>query len=137
MHKYEEYYAKDGSSDEPVRAYKVDEQHEVSTIGGVRVVGDGYVVARDRAELVDHFPTKDFEELYSTRKPSDNTDDTEDTEIQAGGTNADPVGGEDYDPSDKTQTEVLAYMRQHPEQVDAVKARERAGQSRPKVLEFR
>lgn len=122
--KFKDFFAKDGSSDEPVRAYKVEESHEIGTISGPQTVGDGYVIARDRPELVDHVPTDVFEANYGPRQAA--SGDVESPSV------VEP-GDAGYDPSDKTQTDVLAYLKEHPEQAKFVVEREQDGQNRPKI----
>lgn len=125
MHEHQDYYAKDGSSNEPVRAYKVEEQHEVSTISGQQFVGPGvYVIPRDRPELVDVVPADVFEENYGLREVAGSTPAVAET----------APAETDYDPNDKTVKQVQAYLRQNPDQRDAVLARERQGQNRPEIV---
>lgn len=74
MPEYKEFYAEDGSS---VRAYKVEEPHEVETLTGRTTAYPGeYVVERDRPQYVDVVPGDGFEDGYSENEPS-NVDDTD------------------------------------------------------------
>jgi hypothetical protein len=104
MPQFKEFYAEDGSS---VRAYKVEEPHDVDTLTGRTTASTGeYVIERDRPEVVDVVPAKSFEEGYSENEPKD-TDEDEGAEgtlpdgLKA--EDADDLKGEDVPPAKVTR----------------------------------
>lgn len=127
MHEYKTYYTEDGNS---VRAYAVEEPHEVGTISGRQSVAPGvYVVQRDRPELHDVFPADLFESEHSENEPKDT--DSQDVNDLGEFDTADADG--EYDPSSHTVAEVQEYIRQHPDERDEVLAREREGGNRTTI----
>lgn len=125
---FETYYPKDQDAEQtPVRAAKVDEETEVQTIGGPQTVRSGYAIERDRPGLYDVVDVDTFEESYSTQQGPDEPVNEPVDEPLAPVTDASVNA---YDPGQHTVAEVNAFLSDHPEQRDAVLARERGGQNR-------
>lgn len=122
MPEFKTYKTENGAE---VQAYQVEEAHQVNTIAGPRDVAPGlYVVQRDRPELVDVFPADLFESEHKA------ADSDEAADVTPMATPGDDAEDEDYDPTQHTVAEVQQYLRENPDQRDAVLAREREGANR-------